>query len=135
MSKISLVSRQILDVVEMSNWFFGSRITPSVDLNEILQYSVLAHSKLQTATLHLETIVQTFQLPSYTSQFPCDTSHPNAPHSSARCSHQPRVRELLGVSTYSRKYLEDRKISPFWLISPLDKLPAHHQTATQPSQS
>ncbi|KAJ7827565.1 hypothetical protein B0H13DRAFT_1917558 [Mycena leptocephala] len=67
-----------------------------------------------------------FQLPSYTSQFPCDTSHPNAPHSSACCSHQPRVRELLGVSTYSRRYSENRKISPFLLISPLDKLPAHH---------
>jgi hypothetical protein len=38
MSKISVVSRQILAVVEMSNWFFGSRVTPSVDLNEILQY-------------------------------------------------------------------------------------------------
>ena len=36
-SKFSLVSRQILAVVEMSNWFFGSRVTPSVDLNEILQ--------------------------------------------------------------------------------------------------
>jgi hypothetical protein len=67
-----------------------------------------------------------FLLPSYTSQFPCDTSHPNAPHSSARCSHQPRVRELLGVSIYSRKYSENRKISLFWLISLLDKLPAHH---------
>jgi hypothetical protein len=38
MSKISLASRQILAVVEMSKWFFGSRVTPSVDLNEILQY-------------------------------------------------------------------------------------------------
>lgn len=37
MSKISLVSRQILAVVEMSNWFFESRITLGVDLNEILQ--------------------------------------------------------------------------------------------------
>jgi hypothetical protein len=27
----------ILAVVEMSNWFFGSRVTPSVDLNEIVQ--------------------------------------------------------------------------------------------------
>jgi hypothetical protein len=34
-----MVSRQILAAVEMSNWFFGSRITPSGDLNEILQYS------------------------------------------------------------------------------------------------
>jgi hypothetical protein len=41
MSKISLVSRQILAVVEMLNWFFGSRVTPSVDLNEILQYSAI----------------------------------------------------------------------------------------------
>jgi hypothetical protein len=38
MLKISLVSRHILAVVEMSNWFYGSRVTPSVDLNEILQY-------------------------------------------------------------------------------------------------
>jgi hypothetical protein len=40
-SKISLVSRQILAVVEMSNWFFGSRVTPRVDLNEILQYTII----------------------------------------------------------------------------------------------
>jgi hypothetical protein len=39
MSKISRVSCQILAVVEMSNRFFRSRITPSVDLNEILQYA------------------------------------------------------------------------------------------------
>jgi hypothetical protein len=45
MSKISLVSRQILAVVEMSNWFFGSRVTPSVDLNEILQYTVCCEDR------------------------------------------------------------------------------------------
>jgi hypothetical protein len=43
MSKISLMSRQILAVVEMSNWFFGSRVKPSVDLNEILQYIIVDH--------------------------------------------------------------------------------------------
>jgi hypothetical protein len=45
MSKISLVSRQILAVVEMMNWFFGSRVTPSVDLNEILQYPWMTHNR------------------------------------------------------------------------------------------
>jgi hypothetical protein len=51
------------------------------------------------------------------------------PQTSARCSHQPRVRELPGVSTYSREYSENRKISPFLLISPLDKLSAHQHLA------
>jgi hypothetical protein len=52
MSKISLVSRQILAVVEMSNWFFGSRVTPSVDLNEILQYFASAQKdKMPTGRL------------------------------------------------------------------------------------
>jgi hypothetical protein len=44
----------------------------------------------------------------------------DTPQTSARCSHQPRVRELLGVSIYSHEYSENRKISLFLLISPLE---------------
>jgi hypothetical protein len=46
----SLVSRKILAVVEMSKWFFWSRVTPGVDLNEILQYSS-SHYALSTSNI------------------------------------------------------------------------------------
>jgi hypothetical protein len=55
MSKTWPVSRQILAVVEMSNWFFGSRVTPSVDLNEILQYLVL--QKIQSFLLYIDAFI------------------------------------------------------------------------------
>jgi hypothetical protein len=39
-----------LAVVEMSKWFFWSRVTPGVDLNEILQYSS-SHYALSTSNI------------------------------------------------------------------------------------